>query len=174
MRTMMRNLMIVAVAGALAACSQQGENDVNSALEIGDTTEETVETAEEMIETDRAAELETWQATVRGLNDSAVTGEVALRDVSGQGTFVKIAIDGAAPNAVMPWHVHRGVCESGGEPVGDASGYPPLTANSEGQAEAQNEIALDLKPDMDYHVNIHQSAEEMSTIIACGEVKKTQ
>lgn len=160
-----RKVMTVLVAGMLAACAQQSE--VGSTIEMGDAGDapaEAVETA--------TPDLPTWQAIVTNTEVSSVKGEVALRDVTGPGTFVSIAVEGADPSAAMPWHVHRGDCGSGGAIVGDAATYPLLIADADGEAEAEAEIAVDLDLEADYHVNVHRSVDEIGTIVACGQVTR--
>ncbi|HET9482066.1 MAG TPA: hypothetical protein VFP98_09950 [Candidatus Polarisedimenticolia bacterium] len=89
----------------------------------------------------------------------------------GQGTRVDIDVRGAASNAMLPWHLHEGICGSGGAIVGDPAAYPPLAADLDGTASSEADIQVTLTPGSDYHVNVHKSPSELETIVACGEVQ---
>ena len=113
---------------------------------------------------------EVWNASLKGQGTySAMTGTAKATVVNGM-TNVAFSLDGGTPGQTHPWHVHDGKCGSGGAVVGDASGYPPVTIGANGHGEASGHIMTRLDEAKDYHVNVHASAAEMATIIACGDL----
>lgn len=114
---------------------------------------------------------EDWSGTLKGMNQwAAITGAVTARVIQGE-TTVSISMKGATPGAVHPWHLHDGSCASGGPIAGSASAYAPLTVGTNGTAEGTARIAGTLNEAKPYHVNVHASAGELSTIIACADIK---
>lgn len=114
---------------------------------------------------------EDWVGDLKGMGQwSNVSGVARARVIGGQST-ISITIKGATPGAVHPWHLHDGTCASGGPIVGPPSAYTPLTIGSEGMAERSATITGTLNEAKKYHVNVHASASELSTIVACGDIK---
>ena len=113
---------------------------------------------------------EDWHASVAGEGVySAMTGKATALVANGQ-TTVDFKLDKGTPGQTHPWHVHEGKCGSGGPIVGNASDYPPITIGAGGHGEANAKLAARLDEAKDYYVNVHASAAEMSTIIACGDL----
>ncbi|MEX1184187.1 MAG: hypothetical protein WEF86_13225 [Gemmatimonadota bacterium] len=135
------------VAGACTVRSNDGDIDVDPI-------------------TDRIGE---WESTLTARNDSGVRGAAAVY-AAGVGSQVSISIAGSTPNAHHPWHVHRGTCATGGAIVGDRDAYPPLHVGSDGAASGTATISVGLDENTEYHVNVHKSATEMGTAIACGNL----
>jgi hypothetical protein len=54
--------------------------------------------------------------------------------------------------------------------VGGGAHYPALNVATGGGATASASVPTTLDPSAQYHVNIHLSPSEMSTIIACGDL----
>ncbi|HEY9016074.1 MAG TPA: CHRD domain-containing protein, partial [Gemmatimonadales bacterium] len=79
-----------------------------------------------------------------------------------------VSISNAVPNAVHPWHVHRGECGSDQGIAGPADAYPPLKVNNDGRAEGTAKLSTSLPRSGRYFVNVHASSKNMSTIVACG------
>jgi len=113
---------------------------------------------------------EDWRASLTGQGSyTAVVGTASADVLEGQ-TSTSIQISGATAGAVHPWHVHEGKCGSGAI-VGDPSAYTPLTVGTDGRATSTAKVAVALNEAKDYHVNVHLSPTEMSTIIACGDLQ---
>lgn len=91
---------------------------------------------------------------------------------SAGGSTVQIELTGAQPGARHPWHVHSGTCGSGGGIVGDAGRYPLVRVGDQGRGLETALIDVELEPGRSYHVNVHRSAEDMGTLIACGELRE--
>ena len=114
---------------------------------------------------------EDWHGNVTGRDMySAVTGTVRAA-VEGANTTATIRLTGLQPGAHHPWHIHEGTCETGGPIYGDPNAYTPLHVGNEGSAEGTARlINLKLNEARKYHANVHLSASNMGTIIACGNV----
>ena len=117
-----------------------------------------------------------WNAT---LSTPAELGGVAdirgqawvAADPKNQGQITAhVSISNAVPNAVHPWHVHRGECGSDQGIAGPADAYPPLKVNNDGRAEATAKLATSLPRSGRYFVNVHASSRNMSTSVACGNL----
>ena len=109
-----------------------------------------------------------WLASIEaGGPGIGINGE-AVAHAGESGTFVSIDVEGGESGATHPWHVHVGDCDSGGAVVGSESAYPALQIGAGGEAEAEATIGEALDPEADYHVNIHLSAAQADSIIACG------
>jgi hypothetical protein len=111
-----------------------------------------------------------WAATLTPRNSSNVRGTAGVQSAV-VAAGVKISISGATPGASHPWHVHTGTCANSGGIVGSANSYPVLTVDTDGKASATATIGTSLSEGTAYSVNVHRSAADMGTIIACGELK---
>jgi hypothetical protein len=85
-------------------------------------------------------------------------------------TRVHIDIANAAPGGVHPWHIHVGQCGANGQIFGPASAYKSLTVQSNGTASADADLPMQMPTNGQYYVNVHASANNMGTIIACGNL----
>lgn len=114
-----------------------------------------------------------WEATLVGTEAYAgVQGQGAAAWTEETSEFAAtVDIEGDEPEAVRPWHVHENTCEAGGGIVGPAAEYTPLAVGAEGTASAADTISVALDPEADYHINVHLSAEDLETIIACGNLE---
>lgn len=114
---------------------------------------------------------EDWAGDLKGMGRwSNVTGVARARVIGGEST-INVTIRGATPGAVHPWHLHDGSCASGGGIVGPAYAYTPLTIGADGTANGSAKVTGTLSEAKPYHVNVHASASELSTIVACGDIK---
>lgn len=120
---------------------------------------------------DDTAVVPTWTADLEGLEGREISGEAEVQEVVGGDGFTATAeIVGDEPGAVRPWHVHFGDCASGGGIVGEDGDYPRLMVGDDGTATATVTISEELDAQAPYHVNVHQSNEDLGTIIACGDL----
>jgi hypothetical protein len=111
-----------------------------------------------------------WSSTLAPQNNSGISGTASVQSRAA-GSRVTVHIMGAANGSAHPWHVHRGTCGNDQGIVGGASEYQPLQVGSNGTAHAEEDIPVALSEDATYFVNIHKSATELSTIVACGALK---
>jgi hypothetical protein len=86
----------------------------------------------------------------------------------GKGTTARVQIKGAKPGTTHPWHVHKGTCGKDQGILGPADAYTPITVGQDGQAEVSVTLPIPTPTSGEYMVNIHESAQNMKTIIACG------
>jgi hypothetical protein len=92
-------------------------------------------------------------------------------DPKKQGQIIAhVSISNAVPNAQHPWHVHRGECGSDQGIAGPADAYEPLKVDGDGRAEETATLATSLPRSGRYFINVHASASNMSTIVACGNL----
>ncbi len=145
---MKRLVILMCVVSAACASNSQSDSDKDS---ISATTGD-------------------WAATLSSRNGTAVQGQVKLQSAV-VGSGVNISISGATPGASHPWHVHAGSCGGNGGIMGSAGSYPILTAGADGRATANVTISAPLSEGSAYSVNVHRSSADMTTIIACGDLK---
>ena len=110
-----------------------------------------------------------WKATLAPGAGSKITGEAEVEGKDkDKKTEAEISIKGATAGAEHPWHVHQGKCGSDGAIVGPPASYPVLKVKDDGSAKA--EAHLDIVPPSsgEYFVNVHKSASDLKTIVACG------
>jgi superoxide dismutase, Cu-Zn family len=114
----------------------------------------------------------TWNATLAGNPGwEHISGSANVNQLIGSSGFTaSAAIQGDEPGALRPWHVHFGPCQSGGAIVGADGDYPRLAVGADGMATSTASIARTLNPNAPYHVNVHVSDNELSTLIACGDL----
>jgi hypothetical protein len=85
-------------------------------------------------------------------------------------TQAHVDISNAVPGGQHPWHVHRGQCGSDKGIFGPADAYPPLKVEGDGRAAATASLPVPYPKTGQYFVNVHASAKNMSTIVACGNL----
>lgn len=85
-------------------------------------------------------------------------------------TRAHIDIRNAIPGARYPWHVHRGHCGSGGDILGPADGYGVLEVGKDGQASRSVTLPVAMPRTGDYMVDVHAAANNLGTIISCGNL----
>jgi hypothetical protein len=85
-------------------------------------------------------------------------------------TEAYVAIANAAPGGVHPWHVHRGQCGADQGILGPADSYKPLEVEGNGRASGTANLPIPLPKTGDFFINVHASAANMGTIVACGNL----
>ena len=85
-------------------------------------------------------------------------------------TQAHVEITNAAEGGVHPWHVHRGQCGNDMGVFGPADAYPPLKVGGDGTAKADADLATPMPTAGEYFINVHASAQNMNTIVACGNL----
>ena len=81
-----------------------------------------------------------------------------------------VEIANAAPGGVHPWHVHRGQCGNDMGVLGPADAYKPLKVGGNGEAQADADLPIAMPTAGNYFINVHASAQNMGTIVACGNL----
>jgi hypothetical protein len=82
----------------------------------------------------------------------------------------RVDLSNAVPGAVHPWHIHRGQCGSDQGILGPADAYDPLKVGGNGRATSEAVLPIPAPKTGNYFVNIHASARNMKTIVACGNL----
>jgi hypothetical protein len=85
-------------------------------------------------------------------------------------TVAHADIRNAVPGAVHPWHVHRGRCGTDQGIFGPGDAYKPLKVGDNGRAISDARLPVPAPKTGDYFVNVHASARNMGTIVACGNL----
>lgn len=102
--------------------------------------------------------------TINELNGSGISGEAYLTDNGDGTTFVEVLVDGAT--GAHPAHIHTGTCDTLGDVV------VPLTDVDEfGESLTEVPLALADIVAAEHAINIHLSADEIDTYVACGTIE---
>jgi len=111
-----------------------------------------------------------WKAVLKPGAGSNITGTAEFEGKDkDKASEAEISIKGATAGAELPWHVHSGKCGTGGPVVGAATAYKPLKVKENGEAKEEAKLDMPTPSSGDYSVNVHKSAAEMKTIVACGD-----
>ncbi|HJR54349.1 MAG TPA: hypothetical protein VJ982_11640 [Gemmatimonadota bacterium] len=164
---LMVSMLVVAVAGTLAACTTE-ETDVE--------TTPAVERAEAEADAQGEANIalqDTFPAFRATANPTGNTGPNAEAIVRGgaSATTIHVDLDSGETGATYPWHIHSGNCGDAQPPiVGAAEAYPPIQVGSGGEGDAEATVDTTLDPEGDYILNVHLSPARLDSIVSCGEL----
>ena len=126
------------------------------------------------LEPDAAARRYEWRGSL--VTPAALAGAMQVRGTATwarngeDGSTVTLNLSNATPGGLHPWHVHRGRCGDNGPIVGDASAYPSLSVDNDGDARATANLNVQLPASGEFYVNVHALATNMGTIISCGNL----
>ena len=113
-----------------------------------------------------------WTATLNSMNGSTVKGTASLAPGTASGASVATAsITGGKSGSTYPWHIHTGTCAAGGGVFGTGAAYKPIMAGADGSGTSTANLTAAAPTTGDFHVNIHASAQDMKTLVACGDLK---
>jgi hypothetical protein len=108
-----------------------------------------------------------------GTPDSTAVGGTAIVMSAGkQKTSADVHIANAKPGSVHPWHVHKGTCGHDEGILGPAKAYTPLQVGADGNGEVTATLPYATPTKGQYMVNVHQSASDLKTIVACGDLQR--
>jgi hypothetical protein len=102
---------------------------------------------------------------VSPVNDSGISGLVIVKGNTVSST-VSVLLQGTPDGGKHPMHFHAGNCDSGGDvvvPLNDLDG-------SSGTSYTTVNVPYGVIVGGDHYLNVHLSADDMGTIVACGEV----
>ena len=102
--------------------------------------------------------------TLDALNDSGQTGSATLLP-EGKQTRVVIELSNGAAGVAQPAHIHLGRCDN----LDKAPRYP-LEAVKEGRSVTVLDVSMDTILKQRSAINIHKSAAEIQTYVACGNI----
>ncbi len=113
-----------------------------------------------------------WTTTLASVSEGsgAVAGTAELDSTGTATSTARVSIRGDRPGAIRPWHVHHGPCGQDGAILGSASDYPPIKVGPGGTGSATATLDVPTPSTGDYLVNVHASAADLSTIVACGDL----
>ena len=103
--------------------------------------------------------------TLNPTNDSNTSGTATLTPEGNQ-TKVVIQMQGAPTGAVQPVHFHKGTCANL-----DPKPVHPLQDIKNGTSTTVVPVEMSKLTATPHTINVHKSATEMKTSVACGEVK---
>lgn len=164
----MKKLCLLALTLAAAACTDDDDDDGTIVVQPptddtgGDTGGDQTPTVFEWHANITSNDIYRWQiagasTVLQNEGDTAFTASIDIRnDLAG---------------SARPWHVHFGTCATGGGIVGDDAAYPRLSVDTAGASSTTvtiRDVALD--PAASYHINVHESDAQFSTLIACGDL----
>ncbi len=96
-------------------------------------------------------------------NGSGQSGTATLVP-EGEGTRVTIELSNS-PGAAQPVHIHPGTCED----LDPKPAYP-LEDVAGGSSESMENTSLEELQNGDFAINVHKSADEIETYVACGDI----
>ena len=85
-------------------------------------------------------------------------------------TKVSLNLDNATPGGVHPWQVHHGQCGQDEGMVGSFENYKPISIGDNGRGDATAMIPLTTPTNGRYYVSVQASADNSSTVVACGNL----
>jgi len=106
----------------------------------------------------------TVTVTLDTQNKSGESGTATITDDNGKAKVV-ITVTGEAASASQPAHIHIGSCPTPGDVK-----YP-LTNVTKGKSESTLTLSInELMAQLPLAVNIHKSAGDLTTYVACGNI----
>lgn len=116
-----------------------------------------------------------FRALIQPMNNSTVTGTVAMVPGQEMGTTtITVALVGANPGTYY-WHIHVGPCNEPGALLGERSQYRPIKVSDTGRGKIQETISLPPPSGGNYHIIVHETNSPTAEghIVACGELLET-
>ena len=109
-------------------------------------------------------------AQLAGVSQVRGSGWMGTRENDTAQTRAHVAIENATPGGRHPWHVHLGQCGADRGVFGPPDAYSVLKVGGDGKAEADATLPVPMPRQGQYFVNVHASADNMGTIVACGNL----
>jgi hypothetical protein len=97
-------------------------------------------------------------------NGSTQSGEATLTAVGDSTTHVVISIRSGGETP-QPAHIHKGSCDQL-----DPQPEHPLENVVDGESSTHLNVSLDELRDGEFAINVHKSAAELETYVACGDI----
>ena len=173
MRTITRPLAVVACA-ALAACASSGAATQGGTVAQPGATQ-TGATGGGAVTggtpNPSVASNGGWTGTLMPMNASGVGGTVTVRPAGDAQNQTTLMITGGAVGSVMPWHIHTGSCAQPGGIVGPPTAYTAVAAGADGAGTVVVTLPFAAPTSGTYSVNVHKSPSEMSTYVACADLR---
>ena len=111
-----------------------------------------------------------WNATLNPENATTVMGTAVVEPTTDPRRLqIRITVHGAPPNVNLPWHVHRGTCETDLGVVGSTTMYPMLGTSMDGRAQLQTVLPIAPLSGGTYVVKVF-AGPGSETVVACGDL----
>lgn len=107
------------------------------------------------------------EARLSAQNNSGESGTAKLTKQGDTQTKVTLSVTGAPAGVSQPVHIHKGSCATL-----DPKPAFPLSPLVNGKSETVVNASIDELMSGGYAVNGHKSAQEVSTYVFCGDLKK--
>ena len=105
-----------------------------------------------------------------GVIDIRGGGWMGPDEKNAERTVAHVDVLNAVPGAVHPWHIHRGRCGADQGIFGPPAAYTPVKVGDKGRASSEAELTVPTPKTGEFFVNVHASAKNMRTIVACGNL----
>lgn len=102
---------------------------------------------------------------MKALNGSGETGTATLTEES-DGVKVVVSLKNA-PAAAQPTHIHIGTCGN----ISKAPEYALVSLENGSSTSVVKGVSLDDLLKGHYAINVHKSASDLGTYVACGDIK---
>lgn len=146
-------------------------SETETETEVNGEQQETMDNGEQQEDDEEEEETAEAQAESRTVvlseqNDSGQSGTVVLEEENGQ-TTVTLNVTEAPEGVEQPAHIHVGTCAT----IGGIQF--PLNSAVDGQSTTVLDMTLAeiLDSSTQLSINVHQSVPEISTYVACGDLK---
>jgi hypothetical protein len=118
----------------------------------------------------------TWRATLTppeapAAGTPAVGGTATIKSADKK-TRADVHLANAKPGSVHPWHVHKGTCGNDQGILGPPKDYKPIHVGGNGEGEVAQTLPFPTPKSGEYMVNVHESAADLKTIVACGNLQR--
>ncbi|MDE2573613.1 MAG: hypothetical protein KGM44_13950 [bacterium] len=100
-------------------------------------------------------------------NDSGEQGTASLTPMGDSSTKVSISLTGGPSDVAQPAHIHSGSCANL-----DPKPEYPLQSVTNGHSTTVVPVSLQKLLSSADAINVHKSASEISTYVACGDIVK--
>jgi len=104
---------------------------------------------------------------MKPLNNSGESGSATLTQ-EGDGVKIVVSLKGA-PSAAQPTHIHIGTCGN----IKPAPEYALVSLTDGASTSTVKGITIDQLLAGKYAINVHKSADDLGTYVACGEIKNS-
>jgi superoxide dismutase, Cu-Zn family len=114
-----------------------------------------------------------YSVTVTGLSGSKIRGSGLITPAakpSDKKTAVNLKFEHDVAGADRPWHIHHGTCAKPGIILGGARIYPAIKVDAKGTGSANLTLPIVFPDTGDFYLSIHESATNMSKVVACGDL----
>lgn len=114
-----------------------------------------------------------YSVTVAGISGSKIRGTGLITPSENQSeakTAVTLKFERDVAGAERPWHVHHGTCAKAGTILGGAKIYPSIKVDAKGTGIAKLSLPIVFPDTGVFYLSIHESAANMSKVVACGDL----